>query len=110
MWNRHEEQQDEAGGSNVAGFLLGAVTGVLVGAGVALLFAPKTGKRMRADLAKTYARTSAKLGDLASDAVERVGDLADGAVESVRDVVDQGRAKVNHVIAQAQTASKSTRS
>ena len=46
MYNRMDEQQSSSN-SNAAGFLLGALTGALVGAGVALLFAPKTGKKMR---------------------------------------------------------------
>ncbi|TAK11352.1 MAG: YtxH domain-containing protein [Acidobacteria bacterium] len=83
MFNRHEE---EGSNSNVAGFLLGALTGALVGAGVALLFAPKTGRRMRADLARTFERTTDQLGDLAADAVDRASDLADQAKATVKDV------------------------
>lgn len=113
MWNRHEEQE-ETNNSNVAGFLLGALTGALVGAGVALLFAPKTGKKMRSDLVKTYQRTSEKIGDLATDAIERASEVAGGAADSVRDVVDRGRKQVNHVLGQveatAANAKSSTRS
>ena len=48
MYNREDLQGDSY--SNTSGFLLAALTGALVGAGVALLFAPKTGKKMREDL------------------------------------------------------------
>jgi gas vesicle protein len=110
MWNRHEEEQEDTNNSNVAGFLLGALTGALVGAGVALLFAPKTGKKMRTDLLKTYQRTSAKVSDFATDAIERAAEVADGAAESVREVVDQGRKQVNHVLGQVERQAANAKS
>jgi gas vesicle protein len=64
-WNDH----DSAGSSM---FLLGAVAGALVGAGVALLVAPKSGAQVRNDLSEGYS----SVRDAAS---RRYRDLADKA-------------------------------
>lgn len=114
MWNRAEEGNSN---SNAAGFLLGALTGALIGAGVALLFAPKTGKKMREDLMKTYEGASEKISSFASDAFDRAGevvgrasdrasDLVDQAAGTAHDAVDQGRNKVNHVMSSVQQQAK----
>ena len=124
MYNRMDEQQSSSN-SNAAGFLLGALTGALVGAGVALLFAPKTGKKMREDLMKQYEPISQKISSFASDAMsrasevagtvrdranevvgratERVSDATDSAASTLHDTV--GRANVNHVMSTSPASS-----
>ena len=59
-------------GSGGAGFALGMVAGVLVGAGVALLFAPKPGKELREDLGESMG----KLKDAAARGYRTVADKA----------------------------------
>jgi len=60
-------------------FLLGAVAGAMVGAGVALLMAPKSGAEVRQDLSEGYnsMRDSAskRYRDLAERANAKIGDL-----------------------------------
>ena len=124
MYNRMDEQSN----SNASGFLLGALAGAIVGAGVALLFAPKTGKAMREDLYKQYEPIAQKVSSFASDAVNRASDVAsrvsdrasemvgratdkasdltDQASNTLHDAVDSGRNKVNHVMSQAQTTAQ----
>jgi gas vesicle protein len=130
MYNRMDEQQTSSN-SNAAGFLLGALTGALVGAGVALLFAPKTGKKMREDLMKQYEPIAQKVTSFASDAMsrasdvagrvtdrasdlvgratDRVSDVTDSAASTLHDAVDSGRSKVNHVMSQAQTTAQTAK-
>lgn len=59
------------------GFLLGALAGALVGAGVALLLAPKSGAQIRGDLSSGFntARDAAarRYRDLADKASEKLG-------------------------------------
>jgi gas vesicle protein len=43
-------REEQSGG----GFMLGMLTGAFVGAGLALLFAPKAGNEMRAQLGEQY--------------------------------------------------------
>ena len=64
-WN---EQESTGSGT----FLLGALAGALVGAGVALLMAPKSGAETRQDMANGY-------GSVREAAARRYRDLADRA-------------------------------
>lgn len=70
-------------GGGVRMFLLGAV----LGAGLALLFAPQSGEETRADLRRGARRVRRQVRDLA----ERGEDMARDIVESGREFVDSGR-------------------
>ena len=65
---------DESAGSGL--FLLGALAGALVGAGVALLMAPKTGQQVRNELSSGF--STAK-----DAAARRYRDLADKASQKL---------------------------
>ena len=71
-WN---DQESTSGGT----FLLGALAGALVGAGVALLMAPKSGAQTRQDLTEGYSSVrdaaSRRYRDLADRANEKIGQL-----------------------------------
>lgn len=58
-------------------FLTGVVVGVAIGAGLALLVAPQSGRRTRRRLART-------VEDVADDAVGRWDDVADELRSAVR--------------------------
>jgi gas vesicle protein len=103
MWNHADNDNNSA----VPGFLMGALAGAIVGAGVALLFAPKTGKKMREDLLNQYSKASERISQLASSAVERVSELAEtasaaamDAADSGRDMMDRGKKEVNKAATQ----------
>ena len=68
-WN----DQESAGSST---FLLGALAGALVGAGVALLMAPKTSAQVREDISTGY-------NSVRDAAARRYRDLADRASATV---------------------------
>jgi len=70
----------ESAGSGT--FLLGALAGALVGAGIALLMAPKAGAEVREDLSTGY-------NSVRDAAARRYRDLADRAAATVERKVDQ---------------------
>jgi gas vesicle protein len=83
-------------------FLLGAITGAMVGAGVALLVAPKSGAETREDLSASFttlresvARRYKDLADSAgvqfSNLEEKADQLADQLESSVREGVNAAR-------------------
>jgi gas vesicle protein len=74
-WNDQDSQ-----GSGL--FLLGALAGALVGAGVALLMAPKAGAEVRRDLNSGY-------NSMRDAASRRYRDLADRAGAKIEQAVDQ---------------------
>ena len=80
-WNN-----EEAAGSGM--FLLGALAGALVGAGVALLMAPKTGEQIRRDLSEGYS----SVRDAAS---RRYRDVADRATAKFEDATAKFEEKVD---------------
>jgi gas vesicle protein len=74
---------DESAGSGL--FLLGALAGALVGAGVALLLAPKSGSQVRGDISSGFntardaaARRYRELADKASQKLGYEGKTAAG--------------------------------
>lgn len=74
-WN---DQDTEGNGM----FLLGALAGALVGAGVALLMAPKSGAEVRQNLSSGYS-------SMRDAAARRYRDLADRASAKIDETVDQ---------------------
>jgi gas vesicle protein len=68
-------------------FLLGALAGALVGAGVALLMAPKSGAQMRREL-------NSGLNTAKDAAARRYRDLADKAGQNYRDLADKASQKL----------------
>lgn len=70
-------------GSAAMGFVLGAV----VGAGIALLLAPATGK----DTRRRIMESGQGLGDAARDAIGQANDKVHGLKEGVQAAVEAGR-------------------
>ena len=79
-WN----DQDSAGSGM---FVLGALAGALVGAGVALLMAPKTGAQTRQELSEGYSS------------------VRDAASRRYRDLADKANAKIDQATARFEQAS-----
>ena len=93
-------REEESGAS----FVLGMLTGAFVGAGVALLLAPKTGQEMRQ-----------QLGDQYRGLADRVGEQAQGIRDTANTLREQGRERVQQLTDQlsdrmsSSTASSSDR-
>jgi gas vesicle protein len=71
-----------------AGFLF---AGAMLGAAIALLYAPQSGVRTRKDIRKFAGKTMDDLDGLQGDIREQVSDWVDGMTEIVKDGVDRGK-------------------
>jgi gas vesicle protein len=106
---RHEEDEivyvREGGGTGVKWFL----AGVLMGGGLALLFAPQSGEATR----RMIKRRARDLRDLAEDGIEELGERFDEGRERVRDeaerVKDAVRDRVDDVRERAADAAGAMR-
>jgi gas vesicle protein len=85
---------ERTGGS---GFLTGLVTGTVLGSALALLFAAKTGRDLRRDLAEGAS-------DLGQAAKDRWADVAETAAKAV----DKGRAAYNETLQEAADSTSKT--
>jgi gas vesicle protein len=90
---RHQDDEPyiviEKHSGGVGDFLLGA----LIGAGVALLFAPRSGRETRADI-----------GRRARAAQDRVRDVATGVTDQVVDTFETARSRIEEQIESARDA------
>jgi gas vesicle protein len=71
-----------------AGFALGVVAGVVVGAGIALLFAPKPGRDLRHDLSESMGNLGRKVADRYREVTHRVGAELENVEAGVKRTVD----------------------
>jgi len=88
--------EDSSSGQGVAWFLAGLGVGALIG----VLYAPKSGRETREDLAQSAREGSEYLRARSRQAAEQVGQIVDKGKEQVgqyvgrgREVVDRGRAQ-----------------
>ena len=106
---RRMNEQDSSGSGM---FLVGAVAGALVGAGVALLMAPKAGVEMRQDLnagfgtlrdaaARRYREMAERAGVQLDNLEEKADQLADQLESSAREAIDTASAKLNAAASRA---------
>lgn len=93
--NRWDDRESTGSGM----FLLGAVAGAMVGAGVALLMAPKSGAQVRQDLSEGY-------NSMRDAAGKRYRDLADRANEKIGELERQ----VNQAATRAKSAAQAAQS
>lgn len=92
---------EETNGSNATSFMMGMLTGAVLGAGLGLLFAPKTGsetRQMLSDQANNLSRTASKQYEQATEAastlVDKGRDLYGKAKEAVSRGADEARGYV----------------
>jgi gas vesicle protein len=78
----------QIGMKRAAGFLF---AGAIVGASIALLYAPRSGVRTRKDIKKFAQKTVDRLDDLQGDTRDQVADWVDEMTEVVKDGVDRGK-------------------
>lgn len=75
----------------VAGAALLIIAGGIIGAGVALLLAPQSGRKTRKDLVR-YAKKARNRADEAIDGLSAdIGNLVESIEEKTEDLVDKGR-------------------
>ncbi len=90
--------------------------GVLAGAAIALLFAPRTGAETRAELARAARRTQESARDMVDDVAESLGESIETArtaverkVESARGAVEVKRSQVSQAIDAGREAARQAR-
>ncbi len=76
--------------STAKGFMIGLLTGGLIGAAIALLYAPKSGRELRADIKN-------KAGEIADDAEQYLTAAKHKAV----DIINEGKKKSDQRITDA---------
>lgn len=82
MANEYDYENQSGGG-----FMMGLLTGTVLGAGLGMLFAPKTGSELRGQISDTA--TSAK--ESASHGLRRASDTASHLAERGRDMMGKAR-------------------
>jgi gas vesicle protein len=76
--------------STLAGALF-LVAGGIIGAGVALLFAPQSGKATRKDIARCAKRAKRKAEDIVEDFSDNISKMVDVAGERAEDILETGK-------------------
>jgi gas vesicle protein len=72
--------------------ILGAfLIGGLIGAAVALLYAPQSGRETRKDISKKARRVKKGAVDLVEDIAESVSDFTGDVKDTAEDIIDRGR-------------------
>ena len=88
------EQANTNQGPDLGGKLAWFLTGAAIGAAVALLYAPQTGKETRKVISKTAARSKDAVTETAGDLIDSGRDMFDRGrklVEDAADLFDRGR-------------------
>lgn len=69
----------------------GIIAGALVGAGVALLFAPKSGDETRADIARFGRKARRRVEELTDDFSDKVDGVIRSMEGTAKEILDKGR-------------------
>jgi len=75
----------------VAAAALMILAGGIVGAGLALLFAPQSGQRTRKDLLRYAKKTKRRAGEAADDLSANISDLVDTIGDKTDDLLEKGK-------------------
>jgi gas vesicle protein len=78
-------REEQSGGS----FMLGVLTGAFIGAGLALLFAPKTGNEMRAQLGEQYRGLADRVGEQTQHLRTAAGQWREQGRERIEQLTNQ---------------------
>jgi gas vesicle protein len=78
--------REEQSGSS---FMMGVLAGAFVGAGIALLFAPKSGNEMRAQLGEQYRGLADRVGEQAQHLRDSAGQLREQGRERIQQLSDR---------------------
>lgn len=91
----HEGQEKEDSGG---GFIAGALIGALIGAGAALLLAPKTGKEMRNDVSSQAGTIKEKGIELTNVAKDKTSNITGTVKEKTGDITKKVQDQTNKVV------------
>jgi gas vesicle protein len=88
MADSYDRYDSEGGGG---GFMMGLITGTVLGAGLGMLLAPKAGSELRGVISEQ----ARNLGTMASEQYRKASENAGPWVERGREFVDKAREAVN---------------
>jgi gas vesicle protein len=88
MAYEYDRLEREDSGSS---FLMGLLAGTVLGAGLGMLFAPKTGSELRNQLGEQAGRLRTTAADGYQQATEKVSQGYQQATEKVSQIVDRGK-------------------
>jgi len=83
-FDRYDREEHESGGGS---FMMGLLTGTVLGAGLGMLFAPKAGSDLRNQLGEQ----ASSLGKAAGEQYRRASDAASGIADKAREKAEQVR-------------------
>lgn len=93
MYERHGEHK--------AGFAAGVITGAIVGAGLALLLAPRSGAALRDELSGSWGSLRDAVGRRYKDLAERTGLELDQLLSRIDETADAVEATVGRFVDEA---------
>jgi len=96
MADGYDRFDNEGGGGG--SFVMGLLTGTVLGAGLGMLFAPKAGSELRNQVAEQ----AGNLANTASEGYRRASEAAGGWAEKGREAYDKARDAVNRGADEAQ--------
>lgn len=85
MADTYDRYENETAGGT--GFMMGLLTGTVLGAGLGILLAPKAGAELRGQIGEQ----AKNIGNKASEQYRRASETASGWAERGREVVDKAR-------------------
>ncbi|NVN90522.1 MAG: YtxH domain-containing protein [Desulfuromonadales bacterium] len=86
-----ERYESEKRDNRVAAGALLLLAGGIIGAGVALLCAPQSGRRTRRDVARYAKKVKARADETVDDLTVTISDLVDTIGEKTDDLLDKGK-------------------
>jgi gas vesicle protein len=84
------------------GLLIGMLTGGAVGAALALLFAPKSGRELRSDISDVTNEYVDKVSEMMSSATERAQQIVNDGRERAETIVDEARQRASSLLTDAE--------
>jgi gas vesicle protein len=84
-------EREEGGGS----FLMGLLAGTVLGAGLGMLFAPKSGSELRSQLGSQIADQTGRLREVADQTYSQASEKVSQIVDRGREAYDRARSSVN---------------
>src|SRR3954468_10721506 len=101
MADSYDRYENEGGGG---GFMMGLLTGTVLGAGLGMLLAPKAGSELRGALGEQ----ARNLGNAASEQYKKASETAGTWAERGRDMVDKARDAVSRGADEARSYASGT--
>jgi gas vesicle protein len=96
-------EREEGGGS----FLMGLLAGTVLGAGLGMLFAPKSGSELRSQIGNQIADQTGRLRDAADQTYAQASEKVSQMVDRGREAYDRARSSVGSMASAGTTGSTS---